>query len=125
VGRLHGEQAEILDHIDFIGNNGWARTPQTDAMMPKLLGDLAELGVPIARVREALRSIGYGPRRCANWIAGSRSGLRASSDARGPRANLHRSDSHASGPEHVKKSPRKARPQGLARRNAREMSRYG
>lgn len=34
------EQAELLDFLDHIGNNGWARNPQSEELMPKLMGDL-------------------------------------------------------------------------------------
>jgi hypothetical protein len=53
------EQTRLLDHIDFLGNNAWDRTSQTDVMMPAVLGELAALGVTIDQVREAMASIGY------------------------------------------------------------------
>jgi hypothetical protein len=54
------EQAKLLDFLDHLGNNGWARTDQTEAMMPKLLGDCEKAGLPVAQVKEAMMSIGYG-----------------------------------------------------------------
>jgi hypothetical protein len=43
-----------------VGNNGWGRNGQTEALMPKLLGDLEQAGLPLAQVKEAMASIGYG-----------------------------------------------------------------
>ena len=54
------EQAELLDLLDFWGNNGWARNQQAEAGMPKLLGDLEQARLPLAQVKEAMTSIGYG-----------------------------------------------------------------
>lgn len=53
------EQIRLLDLLDHVGNNGWGRNGQTDAMMPGLLGKLREMGVPIDRVKDAMASIGY------------------------------------------------------------------
>jgi hypothetical protein len=53
-------QAELLDFLDHLGNNGWARNSQTEALMPKLLGDLEQAGLPLVQVKEAMASIGYG-----------------------------------------------------------------
>jgi hypothetical protein len=53
------EQIRKLDFLDFIGNNGWDRNSQSEALMPTVLGDLASAGVPLARVKEAMASIGY------------------------------------------------------------------
>jgi hypothetical protein len=49
-----------LDFLDHLGNNGWARNSQTEALMPKLLGDLEQAGLPLVQVKEAMASIGYG-----------------------------------------------------------------
>jgi hypothetical protein len=54
------EQAELLDRLDFYGNNGWARNPQAEALMPGLLGEFEQASLPLARVKEAMASIGYG-----------------------------------------------------------------
>jgi hypothetical protein len=54
------KQADLLDRLDFYGNNGWARNPQTEVVMPTMLGDLEKAGLPMARVKEAMESIGYG-----------------------------------------------------------------
>lgn len=54
------QQADLLDRLDFYGNNGWGRNPQAEVVMPKLLGDIEEAGLPLARVKEAMGSIGYG-----------------------------------------------------------------
>lgn len=53
------EQAELLKLLDHLGNNGWARNGQSEAVMPNLLAELHGLGVPISRVKEAMASIGY------------------------------------------------------------------
>lgn len=52
-------QVKLLDRLDFIGNNGWARTEQTDRDMPKLLQALADDGVSFDQVRDAMAQIGY------------------------------------------------------------------
>lgn len=56
------EQRELLDYIDFIGNNGWDRNGQTEALMPQLLADCAAEGLTIGKVVEAMESIGYSRR---------------------------------------------------------------
>lgn len=43
------ELSGLLDFIDHLGNNGWARNSQTEAIMPNLLGECAEKGLPIDR----------------------------------------------------------------------------
>lgn len=53
------EQRRILDLIDFIGNNGWARTSQTETMMPKLLAEWAATGASFADVDRAMSLVGY------------------------------------------------------------------
>jgi len=53
------EQADLLDRLDVYGNNGWARNPQAEVVMPTLLGDFEKVGLPIARVKEAMEFIGY------------------------------------------------------------------
>jgi hypothetical protein len=53
------KQAKLLDFLDRLGNNGWSRNPQTEQLMPKVLGQLHDLGVPISRTRVAMASIGY------------------------------------------------------------------
>lgn len=53
------EQADLLDFIDYLGNNGWARNSQTDEVMPGVLDEVKELGMTLAQVQEAMRSIGY------------------------------------------------------------------
>jgi hypothetical protein len=53
------EQAELLDRLDFYGNNGWARNSLTEALMPALLGEFEQAGLPLAQVKKAMASIGY------------------------------------------------------------------
>lgn len=54
------EQSDLLDLLDLYGNDGWDRNPQTEVIMPKLLGDFEEIDLPLARVKEAMEGIGYG-----------------------------------------------------------------
>ncbi len=53
------EQAKMLDFLDHIGNNGWARNSQTEELMPNLLAEFADEGVSLSRVKQAMESIGY------------------------------------------------------------------
>lgn len=53
------EQAKLLDLVDHIGNNAWDRNGQTEEAMPRVLADVAEAGLTIDRVKEAMASIGY------------------------------------------------------------------
>ncbi|MFD4248255.1 hypothetical protein ACFWQL_00775 [Amycolatopsis thermoflava] len=52
-------QAKLLDLLDHLGNNGWARNPQTEELMPKVLSDLHEVGLSLERIRNAMASLGY------------------------------------------------------------------
>lgn len=51
--------AELLDFLDDLGNNGWARNPQTEEIMPNLMGDIHKAGLSVDRVKDAMASIGY------------------------------------------------------------------
>ncbi|MEU4455271.1 hypothetical protein AB0F44_28335 [Nocardioides sp. NPDC023903] len=53
------EQVKQLDFLDFIGNNGWARNSQTDALMPGILQEFADEGIGIERIKQAMAAIGY------------------------------------------------------------------
>lgn len=53
------EQLGLLNLFDQLGNNGWARTSQTEALMPCLLADWADEGLPLAQLLEAMRTIRY------------------------------------------------------------------
>lgn len=53
------DQGELLDFIDFLGNNGWARNSQTDEIMVSVLDDCRDAGLTIEQVKTAMRSIGY------------------------------------------------------------------
>jgi hypothetical protein len=53
------EQGEMLDFLDFLGNNGWDRNSQTDEIMPKLLAEFEEKGLSLEQVKQAMASIGY------------------------------------------------------------------
>lgn len=54
------EQVELLEFLDHLGNNGWARNSQTEAEMPKLMEEFADSGVTLARIKPAMVAIGYG-----------------------------------------------------------------
>jgi hypothetical protein len=54
------EQVELLEFLDHLGNNGWARNSQTEAVMPKLMQEFADSGVGLVRIKEAMAAIGYG-----------------------------------------------------------------
>lgn len=56
------EQRELLDDIDYLGNNGWDRNGQADEMMPKLLKKAADEGLSIRAIVDAMQSIGYDKR---------------------------------------------------------------
>ena len=53
------EQVKLLDFLDHLGNNGWARNSQTEAIMANVLRDCADAGLGLDRMIEAMRSIGY------------------------------------------------------------------
>jgi len=55
------EQIELLDFLDFVGNNGWDRNSQSDELMPRLLADCEAQGLSLAALKDAMRSIGYSP----------------------------------------------------------------
>lgn len=52
------EQVDDLDFLDHLGNNAWARTSQTEALMPKLIVELEE-SIGLDRVKQAMADIGY------------------------------------------------------------------
>ncbi len=53
------EQALLLDFLDHLGNNGWARNPQSEEILPTLMGNFLDVGLEVSQVKEAMRSIGY------------------------------------------------------------------
>lgn len=53
------EQASLLHLIDHVGHNGWARNNQTEELMPQLLAHAQEVGLTLAQVKEAMRTIGH------------------------------------------------------------------
>jgi hypothetical protein len=53
------EQADLLDFLDHLGNNGWARNPQSEEAMSGLMSDLDKAGLDVEQVKEAMASIGY------------------------------------------------------------------
>jgi hypothetical protein len=52
-------EAALLDRLDFYGNNGWSRTPQLESLMPGLLAECEQAGLPLERVKDAMASVGY------------------------------------------------------------------
>jgi len=44
---------------DFAGNNAWSRNSYTEEVMPGLLDRFEQAGVSLARIKEAMASIGY------------------------------------------------------------------
>jgi hypothetical protein len=54
------DQAELLDFLDHLGNNAWARNSQANEFMPKVLVNCEEAGLTVACVKEAMMPIGYG-----------------------------------------------------------------
>ncbi|WP_406071115.1 hypothetical protein [Micromonospora sp. NBC_01638] len=55
------DQVELLELLDYLGNNGWARNSQTEAAMPKLMWEFADAGVGLVRIKEAMAAIGRDP----------------------------------------------------------------
>lgn len=52
------DQRDQLDFLDHLGNNGWNRNSQTEALMPELILELdREIG--LSRVKAAMAQIGY------------------------------------------------------------------
>jgi hypothetical protein len=52
-------QAELLDYLDTCGNNAWARSRYTEAIMPHLLQQVEAAGLTLAQVKDAMESVGY------------------------------------------------------------------
>jgi len=53
------EQGQLLDTLDFYGNNDWSRNTQSDIILPKLMGELHEVGLSIGQIQQAMQSLGY------------------------------------------------------------------
>ncbi|WP_091416101.1 hypothetical protein [Friedmanniella luteola] len=71
------EQSTLLNHLDVVGNNGWARTSQTEAMLPPLLAELEATGVSLAQIQQAMASVGYDEsdlHQLARWDSKRRTG---------------------------------------------------
>lgn len=55
------EQHDLLETLHQIGNNGWDRNGQSDAMMPGLLERAALEGLSLRRIKEAMAAVGHSP----------------------------------------------------------------
>lgn len=53
------EQIQQLDFFDHIGNNGWARNSQTEALMQRRLAAWAAEGLTLRQLQDAMAAIGY------------------------------------------------------------------
>lgn len=53
------EQVELLELLDYVGNNGWSRNSQTDALMPTLLRDCEAVSLTVERIKLAMAAVGY------------------------------------------------------------------
>ena len=53
------DQIVQLEFLDYLGNNGWARNSQTDALMVNVLQEFADSGVTIDQIKQAMAAIGY------------------------------------------------------------------
>ena len=58
IGFTH-EQIGLLEFLDHLGNNGWARNSETDELMPSVMQDFADKGLPVEREKQAMADIGY------------------------------------------------------------------
>lgn len=56
------EQTKLLDFVDHLGNNGWARNSQSAAVMPSLLTNCEAAALTIDEIKAAMASVGYGQR---------------------------------------------------------------
>ena len=57
---FNAEQTKLLDFLDHLGNNGWARNSQSEAVMPSLLANCEAAALSIDEIRAAMASVGYG-----------------------------------------------------------------
>jgi hypothetical protein len=53
------EQNQLLQLLDHLGKNGWARNSQTEEVMPKLMQNFADSGVGLTQIKAAMAEIGY------------------------------------------------------------------
>jgi hypothetical protein len=70
------EQTKLLAFRDHLGNNGWARNSQSEAVMPSLLANCEAAALTMDEIRAAMASVGTasehfissaGGRRSAHW----------------------------------------------------------
>lgn len=52
------EQRRALDTLDQVANNGWDRNGQSDELLPALLGQAERAHLPLAQIKDAIRSVG-------------------------------------------------------------------
>jgi len=53
------DQHDLLVSLHLIGNNGWDRNGQTDAMMPVVLERAVTQDLSLARIEEAMLAVGH------------------------------------------------------------------
>jgi hypothetical protein len=53
------EQVKLLDQLDLLGNNGWARNSQSEVLLPIVMDQCANVGLSMDRIKDAMASIGY------------------------------------------------------------------
>jgi hypothetical protein len=53
------EQVELLNFLDFVGNNAWSRNGQTETLMPKALRECSDANLSLDQIKQAMKDIGY------------------------------------------------------------------
>ncbi len=72
------EQIDMLNRLDFYGNNAWSRTSQLDVMMPALLSECEKAELSLVDVKQALAAIGYDSHalhQLERWESKTRTGV--------------------------------------------------
>lgn len=54
------QQIDLLNRLDFYGNNASARTSQLNVLMPILLRECEEAALTLEVMKPALAAVGYG-----------------------------------------------------------------
>ena len=53
------KQVELLDFLDFVGNNAWSRNGQSESLMPNVLRECSEASLSLDQIKQAMKDIGY------------------------------------------------------------------